>query len=171
MEFKTLNDPALIHMVNTAAQWATSVKAGAAPHWLVLLGNSGVGKTHIAKRLTKWLKTRDDWSMGASYHPRTVYWPVFVEDLRSGGAYGELRDMTGWRYLILDDVASERVSEYSGEKLHNLLGARVGKWTIITSNKSMRDIAEFDTRIASRLKRDGAKIVDSRTIDFNLRKQ
>lgn len=79
--------------------------------------------------------------------------------------------MTGWRYLILDDVASERVSEYSGEKLHNLLGARVGKWTIITSNKSMRDIAEFDTRIASRLKRDGAKIVDSRTIDFNLRKQ
>lgn len=168
---KTFDDPALIEMVNQAARWATDLKAGASPHWLVLLGNSGVGKTHVAKRLWKWIQTRPDFAASGAYVPDWIYWPIFVDELRSGGSYGRLADMTHWNYLAIDDVASERVSEFSGEKLHNLLGSRVGKWTIITSNKSMRDIADFDVRIASRLERDGSKIIDARAMDYSVRRR
>ena len=157
-------------LVNTSAQWAKELKASTQPHWLVILGNSGVGKTHVANRLWKWLKTRPDFSEAGSYWPEKVYWPQFVEDMRSGNHYERFRDMMDWNYLYLDDVASERLSEFSTEKLHNLLGARVGKWTIITSNKGMKNIADLDPRIASRFIRDDAKIADVRTTDFNLRK-
>jgi len=170
MKIDLCGDLKIKRMVDSAARWATSLRAFEAPHWLILLGNSGVGKTHTANRLWKWLKTRPDFSEVGAYFPDRIYWPRFVEELREGNAYGRYRDMMDWNYLLLDDVASERLSEFSTEKLHTLLGARVGKWTIITSNKGMTDIAELDPRIASRFMRDGSKIVDVRTTDYNLRK-
>lgn len=169
LRIELCGDSQLERMVDRAATWATRIRANHAPQWLVLMGNSGVGKTHVATRLWKWIKTRPDFATAGAYIPQRIYWPQFVEDLRSGEAYGRFRDMMEWNYLFLDDVASERLSEFSTEKLHNLLGARVGKWTIITSNKGMGDIARLDPRIASRFLRDGSEIVDVRTTDYNLR--
>jgi chromosomal replication initiation ATPase DnaA len=156
-------------MVEAAARWASAIKRNESPRWLILLGTTGAGKTHIAKRLWKWLKSKQDFTTSGEYIARSFYWPEFVEDLRSGNAYGEFRDAMRWNYCLIDDAASERVSEFSTEKLHNLLGARVGKWTIITSNKGMSDIQNLDARIASRFLRDDSFLVDVRTKDYNLR--
>lgn len=156
-------------MIDIAANWALDIKEGEKPKWLSLLGSSGCGKTHIAKRLWHWITKRPDFQGRSDYSPQYIYWPKFVEELRSGAAYNRYQDMMRWRYLVLDDVCGERETDYSTEKLHNLLGSRDGKWTLISSNKRMMDIAILDRRIASRMVRGGSLIADIRTKDYNLR--
>src|SRR5438445_453088 len=54
-------------------------------------------------------------------------------------------------------------------RLCELLDARIGKWTCITSNLSLEAIATFDRRISSRMKRGESKVIEIRTYDFNQR--
>lgn len=166
-----LVDDEVERMVKAAAQWATAVKEGKSPRWLVMLGTSGCGKTHIAKRLWKWLQThREDFSSRAEYDPRWIYWPGFMDKTKTDtSCYGVLNDMPRWKYLALDDVLAERQSDWTVEKLHNLIGQRARKWTIITSNLSMMGMAKLDKRIASRMLRDKSIVTDVTTTDYNLR--
>jgi len=156
-------------MIVAASQWALSVEHQDRPRWLSLLGNSGVGKTHVARRLWDWIRTRPNWDNKAQYSPQWIYWPQYIEELRDRGNYEKFRDMARWPYLVLDDVLAERQSDWSTEKLHNLLGARDKRWTIITSNKSAGEIAQVDVRIASRLARNGSKVVYLKSKDYNFR--
>jgi DNA replication protein DnaC len=164
-----LLDEEIERMVRVSAEWARDVRDGEKPRWLSLLGSSGTGKTHIAKCLWNWLSKKDDFEDKAEYVPQWIYWPKLVEDLRSGSAYNRYRDMMRWKYLVLDEVCAENQTEFSTEKLHNLLGSRVGRWTIVTSNKRAVDIATLDRRIASRMARGGSYVVDIRTKDYSLR--
>lgn len=166
-----LVDDEVERMVKAAAQWATAVKEGKSPRWLVMLGTSGCGKTHIAKRLWKWLQThRDDFRSRAEYDPRWIYWPGFMDKTKTDAScYGVLNDMPRWKYLALDDVLSERQTPWTAEKLHNLIGQRARQWTIITSNLSMMGMAKVDKRIASRMLRDKSIVTDVTTTDYNLR--
>jgi DNA replication protein DnaC len=164
-----LLDEEVERMVRVSAEWARDVRDGEKPRWLSLLGSSGTGKTHIAKALWNWLSKKEDFEDKAEYVPQWVYWPKLVEDLRSGSAYNRYRDMMRWKYLVLDEVCAENQTEFSTEKLHNLLGSRVGRWTIVTSNKRAVDIATLDRRIASRMARGGSYVVDIRTKDYSLR--
>ena len=156
-------------MVRVSAEWARDVRDGEKPRWLSLLGSSGTGKTHIAKCLWNWLSKKEDFEYRCEFIPQWIYWPKLVEDLRSGNAYNRYRDMMRWKYLVLDEVCAENQTEFSTEKLHNLLGSRVGRWTIVTSNKRAVDIAVMDRRIASRMARGGSYVVDIRTKDYSLR--
>ena len=164
-----LLDEEVERMVRVSAEWARDVRDGEKPRWLSLLGSSGTGKTHIAKALWNWLSKKEDFEDKAQYVPQWIYWPKLVEDLRSGNAYNRYRDMMRWKYLVLDEVCAENQTEFSTEKLHNLLGSRVGRWTIVTSNKRAVDIATLDRRIASRMARGGSYVVDIRTKDYSLR--
>ena len=164
-----LLDEEIERMVRVSAEWARDVRDGEKPRWLSLLGSSGTGKTHIAKALWHWLSKKEDFEDKAEYVPQWIYWPKLVEDLRSGNAYNRYRDMMRWKYLVLDEICAENQTEFSTEKLHNLLGSRVGRWTIVTSNKRAVDIATLDRRIASRMARGGSYVVDIRTKDYSLR--
>lgn len=164
-----LLDEEIERMVTVSAEWARDVRDGEKPRWLSLLGSSGTGKTHIAKCLWNWLSKKEDFEDKAEYVPQWIYWPKLVEDLRSGNAYNRYRDMMRWKYLVLDEICAENQTEFSTEKLHNLLGSRVGRWTIVTSNKRAVDIATLDRRIASRMARGGSYVVDIRTKDYSLR--
>ena len=156
-------------MIEAASQWALSVEHQDRPRWLSLLGNSGVGKTHVARRLWDWVRTKPNWDNKADYSPQWIYWPQYIEELRDRGNYEKFRDMARWPYLVLDDVLAERQSDWSTEKLHNLLGARDKRWTIITSNKSAGEIAQVDVRIASRMARNGSKVVYLKSKDYSFR--
>ncbi len=79
------------------------------------------------------------------------------------------QDMNRWRYLCLDDVLAERQSDWTAEKINTLANVRVGKWTILTSNLSMVQIAQADNRIASRMVRNNGIVADVNTEDYNLR--
>ena len=60
----------------------------------------------------------------------------------------------GLWFLVLDDLGSEKISEYSVSSLGLIIDrrSRKNKPTIVTTNFSLEDIEkEFDPRIASRL--------------------
>lgn len=171
----TFGDPELEKLVRKVAEWRRAVAANLPPRWLSLIGDSGVGKTHCAKKLEKSLSGDPRWNSEAySYVPRLIHWPSFVEQLRAKEnepAFGLYRDAMRWRYLILDDIFAERdTTGFASEKLATLLGCRCGKWTVITSNLPMPHIAARDTRIADRMARDNGIIADIRTKSFALRK-
>lgn len=165
--FQTLDDPELIKMATSCQEWATAFKSKAAPRWLSLIGVSGTGKTHCAKKLWSYAKSVSDWSR-YSYFPKTIFWPDFIQLLRAGDSFEMRQEMKRWPVLFLDDIGAERdPSGFAAEELNTLLGCRVDKWTIITSNKDMDGLKAIDSRIASRIVRLPNICVGINTKDFH----
>jgi len=149
--------------------WPSAVDAwqpapGADPWALLLLGDPGVGKTHVATTL--YLK------LGAGFRRRR--W-VSVEDLvrseqraiagrQSGDNRGEggLDSALDCELLLLDDVGSGRGTEWATALVASVLYHRHEHMapTIITSNaKCAEDFAVFDHRISSRLREGTLRVL------------
>lgn len=167
--FDTFNDPELVKMANAAQQWASSFKSKQSPRWLSLIGSSGTGKTHICKRLWSYAKDNSEWSK-FDYFPKIIFWPDFVHKLRAGEAFEMRQEMKRWPVLFLDDIGAERdKTGFAAEELNTLLGCRMDRWTLITSNKDAQGIQQIDGRIASRLIRAPNICVGINTTDFSER--
>jgi len=150
-------------------EWLAAFDAKESPRWLSLLGMSGTGKTHCALRLWKYASQRANFSR-TDYFPKRFFWPDFVDELRSGNAYEQFNDLKKWPVLFLDDIGAERdASGFAAEKLNTLLGCRMDKWTLLTSNKDFDALAAIDGRISSRLIRDKNICVGIKTKDFSER--
>lgn len=150
-------------------EWMAAFEARQTPRWLSLVGASGTGKTHCARRLWKWAKDRADFS-ATQYVTEAFYWPDFVDELRGGNAYDRFNDLKKWPVLFLDDIGAERdPTGFAAEKLNTLLGCRMSKWTLLTSNKDFDALAAVDGRISSRLIRDENICVGIKTQDFSTR--
>ena len=169
LKLQTHGNPALRSLVAKCATFALAVKEGGEPRWLTLLGPSGTGKTHCARRLWQSLQKRFDWTrMG--FRERLIYWPAFVSDLRSGSAYDLEREMQTWPMLCLDDIGAERDNTgFASEHLNALLGCRVGRWTIITSNLSLEQIGAIDPRIADRMIREPNIMIEMDCSSYTMR--
>lgn len=144
-------------MVSRVAAWCQALKSREQPRWLSLLGVCGVGKSHCASRVWQWLQ-----DTGRADHetcqclPFMVRWPVFTNDLREGRVWDVYRDMMRWPVLVLDDVgAGSDSTGFVSSKMVDLLLARDGKWTLITSNLGFSDFGKIDPRIADRMQRHG----------------
>lgn len=74
-------------------------------------------------------------------------------------------------FLVIDDLGAERdESGFVKDKMLELLNRRLGKWTILTTNLSLKNIAEnYDARISSRLIRDENRVKRISAIDYALR--
>ena len=93
-----------------------------------------------------------------------------MDQLRGGESYGQYNDMKRWPYLVIDDIGAERdPSGFSAEKLTTVLGCRGGRWTVITGNLSLAQVEAMDVRIASRMHRDGSRVVEVTAMDFAFR--
>jgi len=181
LKFKTCGDPQLLKMVDACQEWSAAFKNGDEPRWLSFLGVSGTGKTHCARRLFFWAKARAEYGRtverhginyyeGLDYIPHEIYWPDFVQLLKSGHGFSKRDDMKRWPVLFLDDIGAERdASGFAAEELNTLLGMRVGKWTLITSNKDIEALKAIDGRISSRLIRGKNICVGVNTKDFSER--
>lgn len=170
LSFETLGDPKLETALRAANDWLSSFARRTPPKWLSLLGHSGTGKTYLARQLWRKASHSANWSQ-CGYIQKAIYWPEFVQDLKRGDSYGLRDDMRKWPVLFLDDVLAERdPSGFATDELASLLGCRVGKWTIVTSNLGLDAIAKIETRIASRMIRDGNVAVRLDTQDFATRK-
>lgn len=176
LKLQTRQDPQLEAMVVACAKWArrfkdfTSRHAYLRPSWLSLLGKTGTGKTHCANRMWGWCEPQFNWAR-FEFIQMPVYWPALVRDLRLGERHNELRELSEWPVLMVDDIGAERdTTGFASEQLNTLLGCRVGKWTIITSNLTISQLAEIDPRIADRIIREpGNEFVDVDTVSFALR--
>lgn len=150
-------------------EWLSALEEHRQPRWITFLGSSGNGKTHCARRLWKIARRQFDWQYCA-YPEHEIYWPTFIQQLRSGKAFEVRSDMQKWPLLFLDDVGAERgASGFSAEELNALAGARMGKWTILTANLDFSAIKAIDERIASRIVRDNNIVVQVNTKDYSLR--
>lgn len=175
LEVNTYGEKELETLVRYCATFARGVVNNhRPPFWLSILGKSGTGKTHCAHRLWE-LQDKLDWSR-TSYIGHKIYWPGFVEQMRElireGFGTSKLIDIAKWPLLILDDVGAERdASGFATEKLNMLLGSRVGKWTVITSNLTLQGLSLIDKRIASRIVREPGNLVIEmeKTKDYGLR--
>lgn len=171
----TFNDPELELMVESVREFVLAIKNQEHPRWLSLIGNRGTGKTHCAKRVLKYAAAMPDFNNPSyAYFPTLVYWPKLADELRTKDSNGTVKfnDMMRWKYLALDDVFVERdTTGFIADKITTLLGCRVGKWTIITSNLTLKQIAAREMRIADRMIRDGSIVVDLQTQSYLTRKQ
>lgn len=168
----------LVEMLSYAAVFIKSIKAGSPPFWLSLLGKSGTGKTYLARKLWRWYKgsshftaTADD-AGNITYPGQWCQWPTFAGDLLNNEGYGRLDDLQTEKLVVFDEIGADRdPSGHVRDCLARVLSARIGKWTIITSNKGLGEIQrDIDTRISSRMLRDGSIVVDVDMPDYAVRK-
>lgn len=176
-QFSTLNDPALVAMREAAQAFARALTTPlTTPRWLSLLGPSGAGKTMLAKLIAAEAKTFCD------HYPyledgcrlrrvRFASWPKVAERLREGQR-DALADLERAWLLVVDDVGAEydARSTFIPSKLYDLCNARLGRWTVLTSNLGFEQIASrLDARIASRMRRDNSVIIEVDAPDYNER--
>jgi len=168
-QFQTFNEPQLESMLNEAARFDREATENKAPRWLSFCGPSGIGKTHVATQLFKSLEPLFHDHPSLLSGAKKIIWPRLLPRLRDGD-YWLIDDIRDAHLVLLDDFGTERPTEFALEKLYEIIEARTRKWTILTCNLSLAQIAELmDTRIASRLLRDGSKVLDIAVQDFNLR--
>lgn len=169
-------------MREESLRFAFAMCSGSTPcYWLSLVGSSGTGKTMLARILTKvfhkfcrGLRDEQRGAPGDMYlrHGGFLSWTSCVEHMLEGD-FGFSRQCNDDWFLVLDDVGAEneKLRELCTSKLFTILNNRQRKFTILTCNYGLSEIAErMDPRIASRLLRHGGVVVDSTgTQDFNLR--
>lgn len=129
---------------------------------LVLSGPPGTGKTHVCRRLTRFLRDHaiDLWTLGywgsRSSIPAVCFavWSR-VSDLERAGFEDWFSDAVESAWIILDDVGSETDRFRSGEpaeRLRRVLDLGRTRWLLVSTNVSPSKWAEvFDARVADRL--------------------
>lgn len=165
-------EPSLRAAASHAAQFVRDMAARTAPRWLTFTGVPGCGKTMLARQIFEAARaynpgeTQTLWCTGTGLYdesrrrPRRVWLSAteFADRMRSGKEY-DLPEYLGADFLvILDDLGATRdTTNFLAEAVYRLCNARLGKWTVFTSNLNATGIAtQVDPRVASRLIRDGS---------------
>lgn len=135
---------------------------------LVLVGESGCGKTHVARAIARYAavagftalekgrgKTWSDHIPSSAFYA----WSEITDGFKAGD-YSTVQDMMDADLLVLDDVGAEHdPSKNATAKLCQILSRREKKFTVITTNiKPEEWPTSFDTRVADRLLRN-SKII------------
>jgi DNA replication protein DnaC len=149
-------------------------------YWLSIVGSSGTGKTMLARMITnvflryiEGLRDENRGTPGDRYSRMGgfISWSHCVERMLEGD-YGFTRQCKEDWFLALDDVGAEneKLRELGTSKLFAILNERQHKFTVLTCNYGLAEIAQrMDPRIASRLIRHGGVVVDSTGVkDYSL---
>lgn len=118
--------------------------------WLVLMGNYGCGKTHLAAAIANEALRRHCRVLFAIVpdlldHLRSTFGPN--SEVEYDARFETIRDVP---LLILDDLGTENTTAWAREKLYQIINHRYNYRlsTVITSNRDPKDI---EPRIFSRM--------------------
>jgi DNA replication protein DnaC len=183
--FKTCGDAQLERMRDAAIQFCRDMASSSVrAYWLVLLGSSGAGKTMLTKAISAFFNRHLDLLIDetvpgtsegrAAYRRRGGFlsWERCCRKMIEDFDFGFVPQASDDWLVCLDDIGTEyeRQKELSTSKLFSILCGRERRWTVITANLSIDAIqSRLDTRIASRMLRHGAVVIDVDVPDFNLR--
>lgn len=185
-------------MLAEAKRFVSDFAVGGAPRWLSLVGRPGSGKTHLARQIAAFMRERGEslynanvragldpkgqnyetaWSY-AQEGPIFAKWLKVIDAGRNSDFGPAFRTGRDW-CKVIDDIGAEgmdgngRPYAFAVNTLGKVADQRVGKWTVITSNYTRKELAElFDPRISSRMIRDGSVVVDASNVrDFNIRRE
>lgn len=169
-QFRTFKDPVLEGMEKAASAFSAETYSKSAPRWLSFLGRTGTGKTFLADLLLTVCHP------GLSRHPtlanglRRHYWPTLLEKLRDQ-KYWLMAEIAEANLVFLDELVLEHdPTGFAKDKLCEILGRRIGKWTIFTSNLDLEQFERIDPRITSRLIRGANTVKICNTTDYSLRR-
>lgn len=169
VKFGGVTDPSLASALREACLMAARVKGGVAtPYWLTLSGPNGIGKTHLAR----WLSRRFESLLGSTLVPQ-VWTLGEVKRAYLGGGWGLMGELAKAPWLVLDELGAEKGNETFQQAVIELVSARMGKWTVITTNLGEREIeAAYTARVTSRMNgRDGNVHLRMDAPDFSGRKK
>lgn len=128
---------------------------------LVLVGDFGTGKTHVAKRIFKFCNAASSTAFdrgywGKSNYPAStfIHWPEAASAFQEK-EFGIMEDAFNSELVIIDDVGSENDPwKVCADKFCQILSRREKKFTVVTTNVKPEEWTErFDGRINDRLMR------------------
>lgn len=123
---------------------------------LIVAGPVGSGKTGLAVGAMFAL-----WAAAPTLPQRFVGAPALMDRLRPGGDLASLDDLIDAGVLVVDDLAAEKASEFTQERLYVLLNGRYEgmRPTIITTNADRAGLlAAVGERVVSRLLEDATVV-------------
>jgi DNA replication protein DnaC len=177
-EFETFGEKPLIDMLAAVNKFCADLAARKTPRWLSILGTSGAGKTFLAQQVMRWFQQEGRWyqlegrggTFTTGYDGRFFDWRKTCGKMLAGE--WDIADCIEEQWFaVIDDIGAEHdPSGVLKSKLDQICNSRLRKWTIITSNFLLADVAEkLDVRIASRMQRGGNVVYEVNTTDFNQR--
>lgn len=175
--YQTKGNPELERLLESVARFASCLNY-TKPHWLTISGPSGIGKTHLAKALYKQFMEQNRFSHFPDYENMRIVgnsgwlcdWRKLCDDIRSGNYTRLVEDLCDEWFVVLDDFGTERdPTGFIASASDRILNSRMRKWTFITTNLTLAEIADrIDSRIASRMIRDGNMVVEVEAQDYAL---
>lgn len=169
-EFNTFDDPRLVKLLDSVKAWC--MIPNSKKSMLTLSGPTERGKTHLLKKI-KELHDRFDCNFPKKRqnYPTVnfVSWGKFTKETLDVRNYFDEVEYSG--IVLIDDFLSEfyDLKVRNGwhdivlSKAFDILNARVGKPTVITTNLSSKDLELLDPRIHSRLFREGGEFKEIST--------
>lgn len=157
-----------------SAALVAEMVAGMPPRWLTIAGKQGNGKTMLARQIFEQAQQINPARAGVWYGPRRRPGCVWWDEVRFAKAVefdSWLPEYLAADYLVvLDDLGSAREQwDRVADALFRLANARLGKWTVWTTNLTHAEIAAKEPRVASRIIRDGNRAVRINADDYALR--
>jgi chromosomal replication initiator protein len=156
------------NQVAYAAAQAVSQSPGTAYNPLFLYGGVGVGKTHLAQAIVRYILEKDS-EKKAFFCPGDLFINEFIESIREKSGAKFRRKYRNFNVLILDDIqfiaGKEKVQEEFFHTFNEIVSS--GGQIILTSDRPPSDIKNLEDRLRSRF--SGGLIVDIGPPDFELR--
>lgn len=118
--------------------------------WLVLYGNYGAGKSHLAAAIAH---VAIEHGMRVRYRSLPGLFDALKAGFEDGSSDAIFDDLLASDLLILDDLFDSdiRASDWRRSRLFRLLNERETKPTVITSNRRIDDLAPLSDVDAQRL--------------------
>lgn len=122
---------------------------------IVMLGKTGLGKTHLSLAIAKTVISNDKANFGVVYAPaQKMVSELEREHFSYSGSDTVIRKYTDCDLLIIDDLGAEFPSQFTSAAIGNLINERLyeNRPTIISTNLSGKELADrYTERTASRI--------------------